>query len=837
MRKSVRRVITRLAVVVVVLLIGALGAGWWWVRSSIPSLDAAWALPGLRSPVEVVADAHGVPHVYARDVEDAWFMAGALHARDRLWQMELYRRAASGRLAELLGEVALPIDRRMLTLRIRPAAAAEWSRLGTPARTALQRYAEGVNAVVAGMASRQRPLEFQLLGLTPAPWTPEDSLAIGRLLAFRLAENHEAELVRHAVTRVAGAAEADRLAGRYPDGGPTVLGDLAPPAAPALPSGGGAGAPAPTTPPPPAPPPSAADRQTVRLPAALAWLDPSAPRANSNAWVVSGRRTATGRPLLANDPHLLVELPAVWYEQHLVAAGLDVQGVSVPGSPFVVIGHNARIAWGFTNTGADVQDLVVERIDTAGRRVQTASGWEPVQVEDAPIPVRGRAEPAPFQIWRTATGVVYADESLEWDTPPAWLQPDAPRQGEQRALVLKWSGFDSGGFADAFEALDRAGSWAEFQTALDRLSALSQNAVYADVDGNIGYMMTGQVPMRVRSDGSRPGSAADVEWAGTLGGASLPRVFNPESGFLATSNNPVVRGDVPFVTRDWVAPFRAARITEVLAAAPALDVAAAAALQLDRRSAAASAVLGGVDGALAAASRGAAEPGVTEVLQRLKAWSREIDGGEEATLFAIFEDRLWHRAFNDEFPDDLFRRFYQWAGAERAAGLHAILADPGGRWWDDIGTVERRESRDDIYLLAAEDAARAFAQLPSGARGWDHVHAATFEHPLAAGGRLLGWLFNRGPVPITGDGTTVLRVSYRRLAGFKAWEHPSWRQVLDVGGWDNSRVVLPTGQSGHALSPQYFDQNELWRTGQYRTSAYSRSAVDGQAAHRQLASP
>lgn len=839
MRKSVRRVITRLMVALVLLVIAALGAGWWWVRSSIPSLDAAWRLPGLRSPVEVVADGHGVPHVYARDIEDAWFMAGALHARDRLWQMELYRRAAYGRLAEILGEAALPVDRRMLTLQVRPAAAAEWRRLGAPARGALQRYAEGVNAAMAGLAGRHRPPEFQLLGVMPAPWTPEDSLAIGRLLAYRLAENHEAELVRHALAGVAGAAESDRLAGRYPSSGPTVLGDLAPPAAPALPAGGGAPAASPAATPSTSASPTAPSqaRLAPRWPAALAWLDPSAPRANSNAWVVSGRRTATGRPLLANDPHLLVELPSVWYELHLVAAGLDVQGVTVPGTPFVVIGHNARIAWGFTNTGADVQDLVVERIDTAGRRVQTAAGWQPVEIEDAPIPVRGRPEPAPFQIWRTSAGVVYADDSLEWDTPPAWLAPDAPRQGEQRALILKWSGFDSGGFADAFEAVDRAGSWAEFQTALDRLSALSQNAVYADVDGNIGYMMTGQVPVRVRGDGTRPGAAAEVEWSGTLGGASLPRVFNPESGYLATSNNPVARGDVPFITRDWVAPFRAARVSSVLAEADGLDVAAAAGLQLDRQSGAAAEVLAGVDGALAAASRAGADPGAVGVLERLKAWNRQIDAGEDTTLYEIFEDRLWHRAFNDDFADALFHRFYQWAGAERSAGLYAILADAGSRWWDDIGTVERRENRDEIYLLAADDAARAFAQLPAGSRGWDQVHAATFAHPLGAGGRVLAWLFNRGPVPVTGDGTTVMRVSHRRQAGFAAWEYPSWRQVLDVGAWDGSKVVLPAGQSGHPLSTHYFDQNELWRAGEYRTLAYTRGAVDGQAAHRQLASP
>jgi penicillin amidase len=294
---------------------------------------------------------------------------------------------------------------------------------------------------------------------------------------------------------------------------------------------------------------------------------------------------------------------------------------------------------------------------------------------------------------------------------------------------------------------------------------------------------------------------------------------------------------VPFITRDWAAPFRAARVTGTLAEATALDVAGATTLQLDRQSGAAAEVLAGMDGAQAAAARSGASPAVVAVFERLKAWNRDIDAGETATLYQLFEDRLWHRAFNDDFADGLFHRFYQWAGAERSAGLYSILGDPTSRWWDDIATVERRESRDDIYLLAADDAARALEVMSSGRRSWDQVHAATFAHPLGAGGQVLAWLFNRGPVPVTGDGTTVMRVSFRRLAGFGAWEYPSWRQVLDVGEWDNSRVVLPAGQSGHPLSGLYFDQNELWRAGQFRTVAYTRGAVDGSAAHRQVASP
>lgn len=379
----------RLFIAIFLLVVLAGGGAWWWARQSVPSLDGEWRLAGLGGPVEVLHDAYGVPHVYARDTGDAWFVAGALHARDRFWQMELYRRAAYGRLSEVFGEATLGIDRRMLTLGIRAAAQAELARLGPAARTALTRYAEGVNAAAATRQGRQRPLEFQVLGVAPAPWTPEDSLAIGRLLAFRLAENQGAELVRHALTRALGQTAADDLTGRYPAAAPTVLGELVetqplpapPPAVPPV---------VVPVPPPAAPSPSVLARASSAYPPALAWLDPTAPRGNSNAWVVAGSRTATGRPLLANDPHLLIEMPAVWYELHLVAAGLDVQGVTVPGTPFIAIGHNVRIAWGITNTGADVQDFVVQTFDLAGQRVQGPQGWEPVSVEALPIPVKGR---------------------------------------------------------------------------------------------------------------------------------------------------------------------------------------------------------------------------------------------------------------------------------------------------------------------------------------------------------------------------------------------------------------------------------------------------------------
>ncbi len=314
-------------------------------------------------------------------------------------------------------------------------------------------------------------------------------------------------------------------------------------------------------------------------------------------------------------------------------------------------------------------------------------------------------------------------------------------------------------------------------------------------------------------------------------------MLNPARGFLATTNNPVLRGDTPFITRDWMGAHRAMRVTDVLTANDKFDVAASTALQLDRESGAARAVLQGLESALARAQQVSGDAAGVALLERLRGWNFVVDGGEVPAVFEAFEDRLWRRTFGDELPADLFRRYYQWAGAERVAGLYSILDEPGARWWDDIGTVDRRETRDDIFLLAATDAAGDVAQWSSGARGWDQVHGALFGHTLSQGGRVLGWFFNRGPVPVSGDGTTVMRISHRRLDGFGAWEYPSWRQVLDVGSWDASKVVLPAGQAGHPMSPHYFDQNDMWRQGEYRALVFSRAAVNGAATLRQLLTP
>jgi penicillin amidase len=825
--------VKRATVIVAGLVLLTAGGLWWWARGSLPPVDGEIRLDGLEAPVEVLMDGHGVPHVYAAGPEDAWFAAGVLHARDRLWQMELYRRAAYGRLSEVLGERTVSIDRRFLTLGLRAGAAQEWNAASPEVRMALTRYAAGVNAQMAQQTGRRRPLDFQILRVTPAPWEPVDSLAIGRLLAWRLAENHQSELVRHALATRFGAEEAFRLAGRYPASAPTVVGG---PSA----SEGSASSPAEGGPPPSAargPDPSeASSLAATSSPPGLSWLEPSARRGNSNNWVLSGRRTASGRPLLANDPHLQVEFPGVWYEIHLVAAGLDVIGVSVPGSPFVILGHNARIAWGMTNTGADVQDLYIERVDVARRRYLYQGQWLPVEVSQTEVPIRGGAA-QPFEVWRTRHGTIFADVGLNWDDAPAWLSPGGDRTGERRVFALRWD-VAGGETAGAFVALNRAANWTEFTAAVERFAAPSQNFVYADVDGNIGYAMSGALPLRGSGVGMSPstGESGEGEWIGRVAPSLLPRLFNPPRGYITSSNNQIDRQWPGLITRDWAAPYRTIRLTDLIASAAQVDLDKAAAWQNDLEGLGPATLLAGLEGALAAGRKQGAGAAALGVIEQLRTWDTQVDGRPVVLLYHLFEAAAWRRTFFDEMGEPLFSRFFAWGGAERPAGLHVIADDATSRWFDDIGTIDRRETRHDIYLLAAGDAARAMTETWED-MPWSEAHAVRFDHPIGAGALPLAWLFNRGPSAVQGGTSTVMRVSHHPLRPFAAWEIPSWRQLFDVGDWDRSRVALPTGQSGHPLSPHYFDQNALWREGRYRTQPFSRAAVDAARAHRLLFTP
>ena len=782
-----------LAFLVIILGI-VVGLGWWWIHQSIPRLDGRVPLIGLRGAVDVRFDLFAVPHVFAGSEPDAWRAVGYLQARDRLWQMELYRRAASGRLSELLGGATVAIDQRFLTLGLRLAAEREWARTPPDVRTAFESFAAGVNAAMA-VRGGQRPLEFQLLGLRPEPWTPVDSMAISKLFAWRLGENHRAELLRYALLQEMGPRGLE-LFPPSPGWAPVILPDV-----------------------------DRAEgreqRAEVVYPPGLEWLSPDA-HAMSNSWVIHGSRTASGRPILANDPHLAIEMPSVWWEVHVMAGSLNVAGVTIPGIPFVVIGHNARIGWGLTNVGSDVQDFFVEQLDPSRQRYRVGDEWVPLEIRRHEIRVSGRDEPLAFEVRITRHGPVRnaADwfEAYPGDPAlPALSSVEGPAQLGETVLALKWHPvLDEGNAAAAFDGLARAANWTAFVDAVRRFSAPAQNFVYADVDGNIGYAMSGLLPVRAGSDGVLPvpGVPRDADWQSWVDSNQLPAVLNPSSGQIVTANNEIDR-DLPYlVTHDWVAPFRAQRITSLLGDRRGLDYAAMRDIHADITSVSADFILKAI------------EP--PDAIKELRTWDRRVDERGLSLLYTAFEEALWRRTFADEMPAPLFERFYRYAGNERLAGLHAVVSDARSPWFDDRSTPDVVETRDDIAKQAAEDALAGLRSRfgdPAAWR-WDEAHALKFSHALSGGGRILDWFFSRGPVPVGGNSMTVNKTTVGLRRPYATTDAASYRQILDIGAWDQSVGVNTTGQSGHPRSPHYFDQNRLWRQVEYRPLPFTRGAVD-----------
>jgi penicillin amidase len=783
------------AVAVLLVIMAVLAAtAWWWARRSIPSLDGRIPVAGLRAAVQVQFDRFAIPHISAHSDEDAWQSVGFLQGRDRLWQMELYRRAASGRLSELLGDSTIGIDRRFLTLGLRQAAEIEWRRTNPAVRMALESYARGVNTAM--LAGRSRlPMELQLLGLRPEPWSPIDSLAIGKLFAWRLGANHSAELLRYELARALGPRAEELLPGP-PGWAPTIISSLT-----GLRGEGGGRTAARST---------MDDGRSTTLPPGLEWLS-SESQALSNSWVISGLRTASGRPLLANDPHLQIEMPSVWWEVHVSTSTLNVAGVAIPGIPFVLIGHNERYGWGVTNVGADVQDFFVEQLDPSRTKYRVGDGWVPLERTHHSISVRGRTQPVEMEVWSTRHGPVLNAE--DWYDPQPG--PSSNSAGlESTVLALKWSVIE-GESAAAFDAMARGRTWNDFLGAVHQFSAPAQNFVFADVDGSIGYAMSGTLPVRSAGDGAVPLDGWDrgTDWTGTILPEQLPALLNPTSGQLVTANNEVVR-NLPFsITRDWVAPFRARRIIEMLGDRQALDIADMRSMQADLASGSAHYLLSAL---------GDSAP------KELKGWDRRVDARPESAFFEAFEEAMWRRTFRDDMSDVLYGRFYGYAGNERFAGLRAIIDNPTSPWFDDRSTPSVRETRDDIARAAAGE---ALAQLTGrfgdrSAWRWDVMHAVTFSHALSGGGRLLNWFFSRGPVPVAGDNMTVNKAATNLRRPYQTSEAASYRQILDVGAWDRSLGVNTAGQSGHPLSPHYFDQNALWRQGDYHPLPFTRGAVD-----------
>ncbi|HLQ10992.1 MAG TPA: penicillin acylase family protein, partial [Ktedonobacteraceae bacterium] len=513
------------------------GAYCFVMRRPLPRYKGEVHLPGLHEAVEVITDRYGVPHIYAQNEDDLFYGQGYVHAQERLWQMELNRRIGSGRLCEVFGEIALEADRFTRRLGMHRAAAAALDHLPAHSRRILDAYARGVNAYIE-QNQHNLPVEFTILRYRPGPWLITDTIQWSKMMGWNLGGNWETEVVRARLVAKLGAERAARLEAGYDPQHPLIV------------------------------PPGVA-YQGVNLGMLeqyeqLKLLSGFGMLSGSNNWAVDGTMTTTGLPILCNDPHLGQVAPSIWYECHLAAGDIDVVGASFPGAPGIVIGHNRRVAWGLTNAISDYQDLYIEKFHPEHPNQYEYMGkWEEAQVIREEIRVKGAKTPVIEEVRVTRHGPI-----LTTFTPRAQdTSSSNGHQAQELPLALRWTGQDKHNIVAAVQQMNRAANWEEFRQGLRDWDLPPQNVVYADVDGNIGYVMAGAIPIRARGQGllPSPGWTGEYEWTSYIPFEELPQTYNPEQHFIVTANNRVVDDSYPYyITNEWLNGYRAQRIRDLL---------------------------------------------------------------------------------------------------------------------------------------------------------------------------------------------------------------------------------------------------------------------------------
>ena len=763
-----KRILARTALALLALLLVAAAATVGWLYTSLPKTAGTVEIAGPTAPIDIVRDARGVPHIFAQGETDAWFALGYVHAQDRLWQMELMRRLGAGRLAEIVGERGLQSDRFMRVLGLNHAVEEQWGGLDAPTRAAFEAYAAGVNAWLDGR-SGALPIEFLLLRHSPEPWRPTDSLLWAKLMGMRLSGNWRTELFR---ARLLRSLPPDRVAELWPP----YPGD-APVTVAAAPDIGGL--------------------DLERLAAALPpETTPELSPGGSNAWAVAGSGTAGGKPVLANDPHLGFSAPILWYLARVETPGFAVAGATVPGVPFVVLGHNRRLAWGLTTTEADLQDLFIERTATGDAAAyDTPEGPRPYVVREERIAIAGQPDEV-LKVRRSRHGPVLSDvlggpSSRAMALSATYLLP-----GDRTPQALR--------------SLNLATTWPGVVAAMRDFHAPQQNLMVAVDDGTIGFIAPGRVPIRRSGTGGSPspGWTGEADWTGYVPFDDLPRAVDPPSGRLVNANNRIVPADYPyFISQDWAPPYRAQRIDALLDAGGSRDAAAAAGLQQDAVSPAVAdlmPLLAAVEPGSAAAAR---------ALALLRAWDGDFDRDRpEPLIFTAWMRELTRRIFADELGDD-FPDFWSF----RPLLLKSVLGGGRDHWCDDVRT-QRTEACAGIAAAALSSVVAELAETfkrDMAEWRWGGEHPAIFDHPTLGGLPLVGGWANL-LVEADGGDETVNRGGVRfddSAAPYASIHGAGFRGVYDLADLDAARLMIATGQSGNPLSRHYGDLLEDWRDG------------------------
>jgi penicillin amidase len=789
-RIALKIVILSLAFVLIVFL----GADTWFYHAAkvaLPQVDGSLSLKGLHAPLTVLRDDHGVPTIQAANLDDLFFAQGFITAQDRLWQMDMTRRFAAGDLSAILGQEGVKHDTQQRILGMRQMAERGVANLSPRDRQYLEDYARGVNAYIA-QHQKTLPLEFRLLTYFPHAWTPQDSLLIG-LSMYQYLNGYEAEtkILREKVTNKVGPELAADLYvnSSWRDHAPGT-------------EGGSFDSNSTTSP----KETEEQSRNQLHSPLALGDLsdDFAAMRPGSNNWVVGGTHTATGKPLLSNDMHLEHQIPNTWYIAHLICGDYDVAGVTLPGMPYVVVGHNRRVAWGFTNLGPDVEDVYIETFNANGE-YQTGQGWVRPEKRQEIIRVKGKPE-VTVDVVVTRHGPIISD-----------LVP-----GETRRLALKWTAADPNALGLPFYDVNTAGNWQEFQDAFSKFGGPGQNIVYADVDGHIGYHATGNIPIRASGDGAMPvpGNDDAHEWTGYIPFEKLPSVFDPPSGIIGTANGRITPDNYPYlISNEWGAPYRPQRIYKVLSSNKKFTAADMLALQMDTHSeldrVTAERIVYAVDHAPKASER------AKQAAEIVRGWDGTMDKDSVAPTIETYTRRLiWKKILEAKIGDT---HDYDWEN--NSVWFENVLQNQPQRWLPS-GYADYNA----LFAGALEEIVTG-KDAPHVLTLWKYGRAFPIEitHPFWGQLPIIKRGAGTGPVPQSGNAYTVKAAGHH----FGASE----RMTVDFSNLDHSTLNIVNGESGNIFSDNFNDQWDAYSGGTTFPWPFTENAVKPATKHQLTLQP
>lgn len=809
-------------------------------RESFPKIDGEIKVAGLNGKVDVYRDSMGIPHIYADNMHDLFFAQGYVHAQDRFWQMDSWRHIGSGELSKMFGSGQVETDAFLRTLGWRQTAEAEWAGLDAETQSMLEAYSAGVNAYLKDHKGTALSLEYAVLGLLSPDyviedWTPIHSLTWGKAMAWDLRGNMGDEIERAVLLKTLTPEQVSQLFPEYPQDHPVIVNKI------------GDGSQSSFS----IPQPSSFDYSQLPLDVITyntSLLDAQLGEWNdgigSNSWAVAGELTNTGKPLLANDPHLGIQMPSIWYQigMHCQPVSADcsyeVAGFSFPSVPGVVIGHNANIAWGFTNVGPDVMDLYIEKVNPENPNQYEVNGeWVDFITREEKIEVVG-GEPVTITVKSTRHGPVisetYGPLKDTGDPKDTEFEAFKDRAGvelpQQYVIALSWTALKPSTPFQAIWGFGKAKNWDEFREAARNFHVPAQNLLYADIEGNIGYQMPGDVPIRANGDGTLPvpGWTDEYEWTGYIPFEELPYTFNPKEGYIVTANNQVNPEGYPYlITKDWDYGFRANRIVEMITTAPGkIDAAYIQSMHADSFNA-----IGAVLTPIILSTELDAK--YAPALEQLKSWDYQdrVDS-TPAAIFNSFLRALIQNTFNDDLPE----RYWADGGSRWNDVLRKMAQNPTDPFWDDKSTPAV-ETMDDMvkksFVAGNAELTDMFGSDMTKWK-WGEMHAATFRNTTLgeSGVSLIENLFNRGPVPTGGGEAIVNATGWSVRDGYETNWLPSMRQIIDLSNLNNSLSVHTTGESGHAYHPHYDDMTQLWANVKYYPMWWEQdSIVNDQEGH------